>query len=109
MTENGLSKDSDLKRGLIIATVATLICTTIIGILSVYFWGGFQITYVSVLAMFLILWILFKVFSTWKYFRDGDMKLAVKSRNSMLSISIIPLVGLLFFILFLLLFVVGRY
>ncbi len=108
MTENGISKDSDLKRGLIIATVATLICTTITGILSILAYG-FQINCLTVLAMFLVLWILFYVFSTWKYYREGNMQLAVKSRNAMLAISIIPLVGILFFILFMLLFVVGKY
>ena len=109
MTDNGISKDGDLKIGLIIATIASLICTTITGILSVFFWGGFQISFVSVLAMFLILWILSHVFSTWKYYREGNMQLAVKSRNAMLAISVIPLVGFLFLALFMLLFVVGRY
>ena len=109
MTENGIPKDSDLKRGLIIATAASLICTTITGVLSLFFWGEFKISVVSVLAMFLILWIFYYVFSTWKYYREGNMQLAEKSRNAMLTISIIPLVGFLFFTIFMLLFVVGRY
>lgn len=109
MTENRITKERDLKRGLIIATVVTMTCTTIIGILSVYFWGDFQITFISVMALFLILWILFKVFLAWKHYRDGNMQLAVKSRKSMLLLSIIPLAGFLFFTVFMLLLVVGRY
>ena len=62
MTENGIPKDSNFKRGLIIATVVTLTCTIIIGIFSVYFWGDFQITFVSVLALFLILLIFTRYF-----------------------------------------------
>ena len=88
MTENGKTEDSDLKRGLIIATVITVICTIISGCLSITVFQ-LEVNVVSVLAMILILCIPFLVFSTWKHYREGNMQLAVKSRNSMLSISII--------------------
>lgn len=101
MAENSKSKDIGLKIWLIFVTVITAICLAISGYLT-YRWIKSVAFENGVVAISILIALPFLMYSTWDYYKSGNKLKAVIFATTMLIVSIIQALAMLYWSILLL-------